>query len=677
VERITNAVEKEPAFAGATCWSLSTPRVKIVVNRGDDISIDPVMASVPQTAEELAALRVRALGDELWAGSLVARDGSSAAVIVDIPAERIIADFNVRLDAILAPERDAETTIVTAGGPVILGYLDDYTRQMAWLFPIAVGIIAIVHYEALRTAQAMVLPLVTALLSVVSALGIMGWLGYGIDTWSAVTPVAILAIAAGHSVQILKRYYEELAVHGNRRQAVVTSLARTGPTTATATLIAAGGFASLASFDVVSIRVFGAMMACGIMSALVIELTLIPAWRVLFRTGAPGSRSHAPRRLQRALAPATHLVLEHPRRVVVAAAVLIAVCLVGAARIRVDGSLRSLFPPDSRLRRDEALINARFAGTSTFAVLVEGDRDAAATAPDVLRAMADMQEWLRRFPEVGKTASIADHVWRLHAVMDPSAAAAERIPENARLVAQYLFLSSLSGSDDLRSLVTPDGRSAVVAAYVRSDEASFAARLISETDAYARTRFAGLPVRVGVAGGTIGAQAALNEVIVREKVRNGVQVAAIILVLSAFALRSLVGGLCVLVPLVVASAVTLAAMGWSNTWLTMSTAATLAMGVSIGADFALYLLFRVREEMKHDGVQQSVARALETSGAAIFYVSSAVALGYSVLLFSDFSPWIHLGGIMALLSVVSAVASVTVLPALILVIEPAFLRSPI
>src|SRR5262249_59441365 len=129
--------------------------------------------------------------------------------------------------------------------------------------------------------QAMVLPRVTALLSVVCALGFMGWLGLPLDTWSAVTPVAILAVAAGHAVQILKRYYEEYARLGDNRAAVVSSIAHVGPVMVTAGLIAAAGFASLATFDVNSIRVFGLLMAAGIVSALAIEMTFIPAGRAL------------------------------------------------------------------------------------------------------------------------------------------------------------------------------------------------------------------------------------------------------------------------------------------------------------------------------------------------------------------------------------------------------------
>jgi hypothetical protein len=59
--------------------------------------------------------------------------------------------------------------------------------------------------------------------------------------------VAILAIAAGHAVQILKRYYEDYAVLGDSRAAVISSIGHTGPVMVTAGLIAASGFASLAT----------------------------------------------------------------------------------------------------------------------------------------------------------------------------------------------------------------------------------------------------------------------------------------------------------------------------------------------------------------------------------------------------------------------------------------------
>src|SRR5262245_47079304 len=231
----------------------------------------------------------------------------------------------------------------------------------------------------------------------------------------------------------------------------------------------------------------------------------------------------------------------------------------------------------------------------------------------------------------------------------------------------------MSGPDDLGSVVDAAYRQGAILAYTKSDETAFAERLFARTREFVAERFRGLPVRVGIAGGSLGAQAAVNAVVVREKIRNVLQVAVIIFVLSAIALRSIVGGLFVLVPLAVALGITVGVMGWGGVWLSMSTSAVMAMGVSIGADFAIYLIFRLREELAVAPLAEGVRRALVTSGTAVFFVSSAVALGYLVLVVSGFKPWVYLGGLTAFMMVVSSLAAVTLVPALALIVRPRFL----
>jgi predicted RND superfamily exporter protein len=55
------------------------------------------------------------------------------------------------------------------------------------------------------------------------------------------------------------------------------------------------------------------------------------------------------------------------------------------------------------------------------------------------------------------------------------------------------------------------------------------------------------------------------------------------------------------------------------------------------------------------------------------YVSSAIAGGYLVLCISGFVFHLELGGLVALAMITSSIAAVTVLPALALLLRPAFL----
>jgi len=678
VQRITERLREAPSIIEPNLLSIAAPYVKAIVAGPDDsLDVRPLMAELPASAEAVERVRAAVREDRLFRGNLVSADETAAVIVADFDDRIKDTELAALIDRIVAPERDETVTIALVGAPILRAELARYTAMMAILFPLAVLVIGLVHYEAFGTLQAMLLPLVTALLSVVWALGIMGWLGQPMDTWSAITPVLILAIAAGHAVQILKRYYEEYAHTGDSIEAVIRSMVAVGPVMLTAGCIAAAGFASLMGFGITSVRAFGLLLASGILSALVIEMTFTPACRCLLP--APKSRElrreGSERWLDRVLEALGRFVVARPKTVLVCAAVVVAVSLAGALRIKVDNSFRLWFSSGTQVRIDDALLNEKLPGSATLRILIEGDEDRVLLQPAVLRAIDDLETEMMRDSRIGGVTSIADHVKRLHQATHGGDPAAYAIPDDTQAIGEYLFLYEMAaGPDGLSAFVDPGYRRAAVRALSKTDSAAFSRDLLHRLQDYAAQRFAGLPVTVGIAGGTLGVQTAMNDLVVREKVVNMLQVSAIVFLLCTLVLRSVVGGLLVLTPLAVAIAVNLGIMGWLGIWLDMSTAAFTAMGVSIGADFAIYLIFRIREEWQKTGaLDTAIATSLRGCGKAIFYVSSAVTLGYLVLLVSGFSFWIRLGLLTATMVCVSALSTLTVLAAVALTLQPRFL----
>jgi uncharacterized protein len=176
-------------------------------------------------------------------------------------------------------------------------------------------------------------------------------------------------------------------------------------------------------------------------------------------------------------------------------------------------------------------------------------------------------------------------------------------------------------------------------------------------------------------GGGVTNAIALNETMVHGKTINLIQISLLVLVITSLLLRSILGGLLVLLPLATAALVNLGLMGWSGILLSMGTAAISAMAIGIGADYAVYFIFRVREEFERTGdLRQATSTALLTSGKAIAYVASAVAGGYLCLALSLFKVHVLLGVLVALTMVTSSAATVAFLPAVILLVKPRFLR---
>src|SRR5947208_16467474 len=195
----------------------------------------------------------------------------------------------------------------------------------------------------------MFVPMLTATLSTVWGLGLMGFTGVVIDGWNVAVPLLLIAVAAAHSAQMLKRYGEELARSHDNRDAVIRSTVAMGPVMVAAGLTAALGFASLALFGVRSIGNFGLSCSYGIASAVLLEMTFIPALRALLP---------APRRVPAEGGPTRwvlstlHAAIFHAggRRILVATGLALASAALGALFIRTYGSTREYMPPDSMAR---------------------------------------------------------------------------------------------------------------------------------------------------------------------------------------------------------------------------------------------------------------------------------------------------------------------------------------
>jgi hypothetical protein len=207
---------------------------------------------------------------------------------------------------------------------------------------------------------------------------------------------------------------------------------------------------------------------------------------------------------------------------------------------------------------------------------------------------------------------------------------------------------------------------------VHSDSTRYGQNLIRLAEAQVKATFPpGYRVRFT---GTLASTAAATEVMVHGKLRNIAQIVVITLAIAALLLRSWLGGVLVVLPLALAVTVNFGVMGLLGIPLDSVTSAISAMAVGIGADYAIYVLFRIREELARDGdLDAAIRRALATSGKAVFFVSSAIAAGYATLCLSGFTFHVQLGSLVALAMLVASGSTLVLLPAVVARFRPSFL----
>ena len=603
-------------------------------------------------------------------------DGFTAMVA---PVRRIVDEF-----------KHADLDVEMVGNPIYLESTELFAKRIEWLFPLAILVIGLLHFEAFRTWQGLVLPLVTALMAVVWGTGLMGVFGQSMDIFNSPTPILILAVAAGHAVQLLKRYYDEVVelkaqpayqLMGDRQLsslAVERSLIGVGPVMLIAGLVAAMGFLSLLAFQIAAIRSFGLFTAGGILSAVIIELSFTPAVRSLLK--APHivkSSSLFWTRIPQAIGEQLlRRSFRKPFFLSFAAVALIAAY--ASSHVLIDNASKRFFSDKLALHKADDFLNQQTGGTNSLYIMVESYSPERMKSPEVLKAMDELANYAKTLPElgqwVGKTVSIADYIRRMNQSMHADDKAYNVIPASSDLVSQYLLLYSMSGSqEDFDSLIDYGYQHAKITVLLKTGSNAVVEKLVKALDVKSKVLF---PSDIKISfGGDVAQTIALTETMVKGKLLNILVVSAVIVLVSSIVFRSLLAGIIILLPLLASVLAVFGVMGAFSIPLNIPNSLIAAMAVGLGSDYAIYLMYRIREYARQGiDVQTAIQKAIVSAGQASLFVATAVAGGYAVLALSyDYMVHVWLSMFIVIAMLVSVFASLYLVPLSVLILKPSFL----
>jgi predicted RND superfamily exporter protein len=101
------------------------------------------------------------------------------------------------------------------------------------------------------------------------------------------------------------------------------------------------------------------------------------------------------------------------------------------------------------------------------------------------------------------------------------------------------------------------------------------------------------------------------------------------------------------------------------------------MAAGIGADYAIYFLYRLREERARLASDEAAFDvAMHTSGRAVLFVAASIGAGFAVMGFSRYLGLRLFGTLMPTAMVISCLASLSIMPVLVLRGRPAFVFGP-
>lgn len=651
----------------------------VIYGTPDSVVVERAMRRVPQTPEEIERYQRRVMGDRNLRGWLISEDGRAGAISVQLEvwadAPLVVGQIEELIRPYQGPER-----IYLVGEPVLRSATAlSMMRDLRVLTPFVVLVMVGVLFLSFRSLRGVILPVLVVLVSTLWTVGSMALFDVPMTPFAVVLPVMLIAIGAADGIHILNKYYEEAAERSDdspqtRRAVVLATLEEMAVPVILTSLTTAAGFLALRASFLWPQRQFGVFTALGILYAMVLSLTLLPA--LLARLPLPQLKRedyHERSRLAQGLAGWGRAVARRPALTLLVSGLVLLAFAVGIPRLEVETRADEFLGKRHPVVQAMYAIERHFGGAYHLAIEIDTGRRDGLKDPKVLQKIAELQDYLESRPELGRVASVADIVRQLNETLHASDPAYYTIPEDPRLAAQlFLLYGGKPGP-----LFSGDFRKGEVLARRVNIGSTRMAQLVRDVQEYLDENFNGPgEPRARLVGPTQAYVALLARIIPSQITSLSASFVAAGVIVTLL-MGSGIAGLLALLPLVLTILIEFGVMAYAGLPLDMGTIMLGSIAIGVGIDYAIHFLHRFRLEVR-GGKSAAAAfqNTLRTAGRGIAYNAISLMLGFAVLLASSFHSLMTFGLLLGLTMLISSLSSFTVIPALLLLKQPAFLTKP-
>ncbi len=665
--------------------SIAHPKIRrILTTAGGLIKSEPVLPKdLPADEAGLKQLREESFNNDIVYGTYVSTDGRSALILAGFDEERLnYTEIHTRLIELKNEvEKDGATKLFIAGEPMLKGGIYFYSKELKVIFGVTGAVMILLLWFHFGSIVGVLVPAIGTFLSAVWGLGFVGWMGFNLDPLILVVPILISARTASHCVQLMERYYDEIRLGRQREAAVRVAM---GELLLPATLgILADAFAllvlTMSSMPMIS--KLGYYCAFWGASNLVTVAVFVPLIMSLLPTPTvtrQEEHKHLPSRLMHNLG--VFLVGPKASSVIMGGALLItawAFYFGWTVQIGESKPGSPILFPDSDYNTAAAHIADSFAGANQFSIFFEGDKPHRMKDPKVVAVMEEFGRYMANTYNYGGTRDIPQLVRsinRLYHYDDPRWSI---IPKEQKDIGNTLFMYEAGASIPgvILEYMDLEGKTANFVVFYKDATGRTVETAVAAAEKFLKEHpIEGVTPRF--AGGIIGTTAAANQETEVSDFKMTLAIIVAVVFAISLAYQSLVAGLMVFVILVLCVMTNRAFMTIRDIGLNVNTLPVTAVGIGVGVDYAIYMLDRLKEEMRHRTLVDGIVTSMRTTGAAILFTAVTILSGIvywipgSSLRFNS-----EMSLLLCLLLTSNMIGAITLIPLLVRIFKPRFIMN--
>jgi predicted RND superfamily exporter protein len=642
---------------------------------GDDLIVEDLVLE-PELLPDLDLEKIKniALSEPVLLKKLISEDASVTVVNVTVQLPGL--DPVTELPEVVDKVREIQAQISSAypeleiqlSGMIMMNasFTESALNDNATLVPLMFIVIALVMVLLLKTISGSIATMIIVIFSIVSAMGIAGWMGFFLTSPSASAPTIIITLAVADCIHILTTFLYEMRHGAEKKPAIIESLRVNFQPVLLTSVTTAIGFLSMNFSDSPPFRDLGNIVAMGVMLAFFFSVTLFPALLCVL----PIKVTPEAQRKGDLMATLADFVIAKKKILFpTSIAVIIGLSVFVPQNILNDNFIK-YFDETVPFRQATDFMEERLSGLMTQAIQVDSNASGGINDPEYLAVLEDFNAWMRQQPETENISILSDVIKRLNKNMHADDPAYYALPGQRALAAQYLLLYELSlpYGLDLNNQIDVDKAASRIMVTTKNLNSTQNIELENRIAQWFNERAPNYTITI----------ASPNLMFAHIGQRNivsmllGTTIALILIsLLLGIALRSVKFGLISLIPNLIPAAMGFGLWFFIDGQIGLALSVVTGMTLGIVVDDTVHFLSKYlrARRLKNKSTEEAVRYAFASVGRALWVTTLVLIAGFMVLAQSSFKLNADMGLLTAITIGIALIVDFLFLPPLLMLVD--------
>jgi predicted RND superfamily exporter protein len=677
-----NTLSKELGQAPEVDLTLSVGDLQKLKKRTDSIGFEmvPLVRDSILSEKQLKKLQYE-LFEKLpfYSGLVYSPDKKSVRTavylkkdIVNTPARKIFIE-KVLIPKIAAFEKQTGMKVYTSGMPYIRTLnSQNIIDEIGMFIGAAVIVTSIIFFFFFRSYRATFISMITVIIGVLWAFGILGLLKYEITVLTALIPPLIIVIGIPNCIFLINKYHQEIKQHGNQAKSLQRVIAKVGNATLMTNVTTASGFATFILTNSQLLKEFGIVASICIIAIFLLCLLIIPIVYSFMAVPKNKHLNHLNKRWINRFVDWMENKVRHNRIAIYMISIgLLCVSIIGIYNIKISGSLVEDMPKKTEFFKSIRFFEKEYKGIMPLEILVDTKRKKGVMKLATLKRMNELQEYIEEFPEFSQSLSVVDLVkYSKQAYYNGNPEYYQLPNSQERSFILSYAKSSTKDTNLLKSYVDSTGQFARITTFMKDIGTERFDRIEEDLKAKALKIFPQDRYNVSFTGKALLFQKG-TKYLVKNLIISLSLAILLIALFMAWMFRSFRMILVSLIPNLLPLIITAGLMGFLGVPIKPSTILVFSIAFGISVDDTIHFLAKYRQELIANNwkIKKSVYAALRETGVSMFYTSIVLFFGFSVFTISSFGGTVALGALVSVTLVFAMLANLLLLPSLLLSLE--------